>query len=127
MPIVNTNTPTVDKVAAIGVAAAPDTTHAPRPTSRMSAPSASSLGMACARDDVEGSDEHFARRRFLAGEPAHELERRATQGRRETLFAADCRQRPTQRSGCCGVLPHRFPSNARANRALTEEKGNRHR
>src|SRR2546423_5610929 len=122
MPIVNTNTPTVDKVAAIGVAAAPETTHAPRPTSRMSAPSASSLGMASARDDVERSDEHFARRRFLSGEPANELERRAIQGGRETLFAADCRPRPTQRPACSGVLPHRFPSNARANRALTRRK-----
>src|SRR3954468_6074710 len=122
MPIVSTTTPTVAKVAAMGVAAAPETTHAPRPTSRMSAPSASRLGMASARDDVEGSDEHFARRGFLAREPAHELEWRAIQGGRETLFAADRRQRPTQRPGCCGVLPHRFPSNARANRALTRRK-----
>src|SRR5919198_1827046 len=98
MPIVNTSTPTVAKVAAIGVAVAPDTTQAPRPTSRMSAPSASNLGTACAprsarlahaRDDVQGSDEHFAWRRFFTGEPAHEFEWRAIQRCCETLFAAD--------------------------------------
>src|SRR5207248_10937037 len=109
MPIVNTSTPTVARVAAIGVAVAPDTTQAPRPTSRMSAPSASSLGttqtrlaarLTHARDDVQGSDEHFARRRILAGQPAHELEWRAIQGCGETFFAAHCRQRPTQRPDC---------------------------
>src|SRR5690349_19885978 len=133
MPIVTTNTATLASVIASGVAAAPATTHAPRPTSSMSAPCASRSGTPHARlaggmseacDDVERGDEDFARRRLLAGDPAHQLERRAVERGGEPLFAADRRQGPTQRADSCSVFRHRLPINARVARALTEEKGN---
>src|SRR3954468_6488237 len=81
-------------------------------------------GMAEARDDVERGDEDFARRRFLAGDPAHQLERRAVQRSGELLFAAERRQGPTQRADSCSVFRHRLRINARADRALTTKKGN---
>src|SRR3954470_18377324 len=133
MPIVTTSTATLASVIASGVAAAPASTQAPRPTSSMSAPCASMLGTAGsrlaggvpeARDDVGRGGEDFAPRRFLAGDPAHQLERRAVQRSGELLFAAERRQGPTQRADSCSVFRHRLRINARADRALTTKKGN---
>src|SRR5437764_2961819 len=99
----------------------------------MRAPCASNLstarsrrrrGMAEAGDDIERGDEDFARRRLLAGDPAHQLERRAVQRCGEPLFATERRQGPTQRADSCSVFRHRLRINARVDRALTEKKGN---
>src|SRR4051812_40849666 len=111
MPMVTTSTATLASVSALCA-------------SRLGmARSRRRRGMAEAGDDIQRGDEDFPWRRLLAGEPAHQLERRAVERGGEPLFAAERRQGPTQRADSCSVFRDRLPINARAARALTEKKG----